>query len=301
MDFATRLKMPATLPEKAESRETHRRNMKDFLLDSMGITHTANTKVGDAFVRGVSGGERKRVSIIETLVSQASKELICSVHLLTAHTDLLAFIGVYCWDNSTRGLDASSALDWARALRALTDELGLSTIVTLYQAGNGIYDLFDKVLVLDEGEQVFYGPMEQARPFMESQGFICADSANIADFLTGVTVPNERRIREGFKDRFPRNATELRAAFEKSEIHKTTDLDFPSSQDAAEWTRQFKAAVELDKAKSLPHKSALTVSFMAQVKACVVCIPPSPRVYLDKVVKNQANSMHRSDSTSNQV
>lgn len=77
MDFATRLKTPETLPENAESAEKHRLGMKEFLLESMGISHTADTKVGDAFVRGVSGGERKRVSIIETLVSQGSKK---SVH-----------------------------------------------------------------------------------------------------------------------------------------------------------------------------------------------------------------------------
>lgn len=177
-----------------------------------------------------------------------------------------------CWDNSTRGLDASTALDWARALRALTDELGLTTIVTLYQAGNGIYDLFDKVLVLDEGEQIYYGPREEARPFMESQGFICDDAANVADFLTGVTVPNERRVREGYENRFPRNASDLRAAFEQSEIKPRMDreLDFASTSEAAEWTREFKAAVELDKAHSLPKKSALTASFTTQVKACVI-------------------------------
>ena len=75
MDFATRLKTPEVLPEKAESREKHRLGMKEFLMEAMGIAHTADTKVGDAFVRGVSGGERKRVSIIETLVSQGSRLL----------------------------------------------------------------------------------------------------------------------------------------------------------------------------------------------------------------------------------
>jgi ABC-type multidrug transport system ATPase subunit len=80
MDFATRLKTPETLPEKAESHEQHRRGMKEFLLDSMGISHTVDTKVGDAFVRGVSGGERKRVSILETLVSQASTAARRNLH-----------------------------------------------------------------------------------------------------------------------------------------------------------------------------------------------------------------------------
>lgn len=87
MDFATRLKVPYNLPNGITSQEEIRLETRKFLLKSMGIEHTEDTKVGDAFVRGVSGGERKRVSIIECLASKGS---------------------VFCWDNSTRGLDAST-------------------------------------------------------------------------------------------------------------------------------------------------------------------------------------------------
>lgn len=87
MDFATRLKTPFQVPDGVTSAEEMRVETRDFLLQSMGIEHTHDTKVGDAFVRGVSGGERKRVSIIETLTTRGS---------------------VFCWDNSTRGLDAST-------------------------------------------------------------------------------------------------------------------------------------------------------------------------------------------------
>lgn len=55
----------------------------------------------------------------------------------------------------------------------MTDVLSLTSIVTLYQAGNGIFDLFDKVLVLEEGKQIFYGPTSQAQTFMEGLGFVC--------------------------------------------------------------------------------------------------------------------------------
>lgn len=250
MDFATRLNIPNTLPANSENREDYRLKFKNFLLDSMGISHTEETKVGDAFVRGVSGGERKRVSIIETLCTRGS---------------------VMCWDNSTRGLDASTALEYTRALRSMTDTMGIATIVTLYQAGNGIYDLFDKVLVLDEGRQIYYGPTEQARPFMEDHGFICSDGANIADFLTGVTVPSERRIRPEYESRFPRNNIELEKTYHDSPVRvdMERELDYPNTQAAKIDTENFLHAVSLDKSKHLPKKSPMTVSFLAQVRACI--------------------------------
>lgn len=249
MDFATRLKVPFHLPEGMTASE-YQQASKNFLLESVGISHTADTKVGNEYVRGVSGGERKRVSIIECMATRGS---------------------VFCWDQSTRGLDASTALEWTKAIRAMTDTLNLSTIVTLYQAGNGIYDLFDKVLVLDEGEQIFYGPREQARPFMEEAGFVCREGSNIADYLTGVTVPTERRIRAGFENRFPRNAEALRTEYEKSPIYTKmiTEYSYPDSELARERTEEFKQGVAFETSKNLPKNSPFTVGFVDQVKICV--------------------------------
>lgn len=249
MDFATRLKVPFHLPDGMTALE-YQQASKKFLLESVGISHTEDTKVGNEYVRGVSGGERKRVSIIECMATRGS---------------------VFCWDQSTRGLDASTALEWTKAIRAMTDTLNLSTVVTLYQAGNGIYDLFDKVLVLDEGEQIFYGTREQARPFMEEAGFICREGSNIADYLTGVTVPTERRIRDGFQSRFPRNAEALRAEYEKSPIYTqmVADYSYPDSDLARERTEEFKQGVAFESSKNLPKNSPFTVGFLDQVKICV--------------------------------
>lgn len=191
------MKIPFHLPSNYSSPEEYQKESRDFLLRSMGIAHTDDTKVGNEFVRGVSGGERKRVSIIETLATRSS---------------------VVCWDNSTRGLDASTALEYTKAVRALTDIFGLASIVTLYQAGNGIYNLFDKVLVMDEGKEIYYGQMKNARPFMESLGFFCNDAANVADYLTGVTVPSERKIIDGFEASFPKTAEDIRQRYDTSDI-----------------------------------------------------------------------------------
>ncbi|KAJ5483524.1 ABC transporter [Penicillium desertorum] len=249
MDFAARLKVPFHLPEGVQSVDEYTAETKQFLLESMGISHTAATKVGNEFVRGVSGGERKRVSIIECLATRGS---------------------VYSWDNSTRGLDASTALEWAKALRAMTDVLGLSTIVTLYQAGNGIYNLFDKVLVLDEGKQIYYGPAAAAKPFMENLGFVYTDGANIGDFLTGVTVPTERKIRPGYENTFPRNADAILAEYKKSSTYDRmlSTYDYPDSQLSRERTDAFKESVAWEKSSHLPKGSSLTTSFSVQLIAC---------------------------------
>lgn len=251
MDFATRLKVPFKLPHGVDSPEAYKEETKNFLLEAMGISHTQDTKVGNEFVRGVSGGERKRVSIIECMATRGS---------------------VFCWDNSTRGLDASTALEWTKAVRAMTDTLGLSTIVTLYQAGNGIYDLFDKVLVLDEGEQIYYGPRSEAWPFMSDAGFVCAEGSNVADFLTGITVPTERRIRDGYESRFPRNKESLRELYEASPIHgqMIKEYNYPDSQVALTRTQEFKDGVAFERSNKLPKDSPMTVSFLEQVKSCIV-------------------------------
>ncbi len=85
----------------------------DLLLSMFNIEHTKKTVVGDSFVRGISGGERKRVSLAETMITGGA---------------------VYSYDNSTRGLDASTALDYAKSLRIITNIYRTTTFVSLYQA-----------------------------------------------------------------------------------------------------------------------------------------------------------------------
>ena len=251
INFAARMKVPYQLPPGITTHEEYVQLYEDFLLRSVAISHTARTKVGDAFIRGVCGGERRRVSILECLTTRAS---------------------VFCWDNSTRGLDASTALEWIKAIRVMTDLLGLSTIVTLYQAGNGIYEHFDKVLLLDDGKQIFYGPQKDAVPFMEGLGFMRDSGSNRGDFLTGVTVPTERVISPGYEDKFPRTADEIRAAYEQSHI-KPRMLEeahnYATTKEAADNTTVLKEMVAREKHRGVSKRSSVTTGFVTQVTAAI--------------------------------
>lgn len=254
MQFATSSKLPGTRPEHLSESQAYTSHRADSILDSLSIAHTAQTVVGDEFLRGVSGGERKRVSLAEVLTSTAP---------------------VQCWDNSTRGLDASNALDFAKVLRKSAHEEQKTIIATLYQAGNGIYNQFDKVLVLAEGHQIYYGPRHEAKAYFENMGFICTPGANIADFLTSVSVPTERQIAPGFEDKVPQSAEEFAARFRASEAFQRNSKTAIPITDAslAQEVEDLRHVRTLEKNRSLSswfsrEESPYHVSLGRQIVAC---------------------------------
>lgn len=110
------------------SREQHAEHMRDVVMAMLGLSHTINTRVGNDFVRGVSGGERKRVSIAEAA--------LCGSPL-------------QCWDNSTRGLDSANALEFCRTLDLMTKYSGTTCAVAIYQASQSAYDVGTPRVLLD--------------------------------------------------------------------------------------------------------------------------------------------------------
>lgn len=224
----------------------------DALMKMFGISHTKHTLVGDEYTRGVSGGERKRVSIAETLASKST---------------------VVAWDNSTRGLDASTALDYAKSLRIMTDISNRTTLVTLYQAGEGIYELMDKVLVIDQGRCIFQGLAKDAKQYFIDLGFHCPERQTTADFLTAVTDPVERQFREGCEASTPKTPAELERAFRESSFFTALHKDIEAYEQHLKQTeytdaKEFEQAVQEGKSKTVTKKSPYTVSFVRQVLAC---------------------------------
>ncbi|TIB86116.1 ABC multidrug transporter [Wallemia mellicola] len=247
--FALREKVPRVRPQ-GMARSEFVNYILEALLKMFGIEHTANTVVGNDFVRGVSGGERKRVSIAETLATRAS---------------------VMCWDNSTRGLDASTAVDYVRSLRIITDVTGGTSIATLYQAGEGIYELFDKVCLIDDGRCIFFGPANEACAYFESLGFYKPPRQTSADFLTGITDLHERTYKEGWEGRAPRTTEDLEKAYKSSHYYQaavaTSDNSFASENKEL---GVFKDSVREEKKRRMAKSSPYTVSYFEQIYYCVI-------------------------------
>ncbi|KAJ5202252.1 hypothetical protein N7449_004331 [Penicillium cf. viridicatum] len=210
LGFGFRLRKPAS-----EQRDdaAFADQMTDATLSAMGMMHTKDTIVGDAFIRRLSGGERKRITLGEGLAVNPA---------------------FGSWDNPIRGLDSSSATQFLRTLRSVSKSSRMSNAVSIYQVSEKIYEeCFDRVMVLHEGQMIFYGLTSDAKQYFTDLGFECRNRQTTPDFLTSVTSPAERLIREDHRASFVpltpvemahafRNSTQYRKLLDEMERYRTT-------------------------------------------------------------------------------
>ncbi|GMM56132.1 hypothetical protein DAKH74_027480 [Maudiozyma humilis] len=250
IDFAVACKTPAKRVNGI-SRQAYIEGTRKLYATIFGLTHTYHTRVGNDFVRGISGGERKRVSIIEALAAKGS---------------------IYCWDNATRGLDASTALEYAQAIRLMTNLLKSTAFVTIYQASENIYNCFDKVTVLHTGRQVYYGTITDAKEYFDKMGFVCAPRQSTAEFLTAVTDPDGLHlIKPGYESKVPKSPQEFEDYWLNSPEYASLMEDIKQYKATVdtEATRQlYKESMRDEKSRFSRKSSTFTVSFFEQVRLC---------------------------------
>ncbi|KAL4902000.1 hypothetical protein BDW74DRAFT_66603 [Aspergillus multicolor] len=249
--FAALARTPRQIPG-GMSRQDYATHLRDVIMSTFGISHTINTKVGNDFVRGVSGGERKRVTIAEAALSYAPLQ---------------------CWDNSTRGLDSANAVEFCRTLRTQGDVFGVTSCVAIYQAPQAAYEIFNKVTVLYEGRQIYFGPAKEAKGYFERLGFACPEAQTTPDFLTSMSSPVERIIRPGYENQVPRTSDEFAQRWKDSPERQALlrDIDEYNTNHPFNATdlRLFLSSRDAEKSKKQRTTSPYTLSYWGQIRICL--------------------------------
>lgn len=249
--FAARARAPRHIPGNVGKKE-YAEHVRDVIMATFGIRHTVNTRVGNEFVRGVSGGERKRVTIAEACLSGAPLQ---------------------AWDNSTRGLDSANAIEFCKTLRVECEISNVTAMVAIYQAPQSAYDIFDKAIVLYEGRQIFFGDARQAKKYFMNLGFECPPRQTDADFLTSMTSPVERVVKQGWENKVPRTPDDFATAWKRSFEYKTliADIDTYNAEHpvGGEDAEKFKESRRQQQAKRQRLKSPFTLSYQQQIQLCL--------------------------------
>ncbi|RAL51691.1 hypothetical protein DM860_010409 [Cuscuta australis] len=143
----------------------------DYIIKILGLEVCADIIVGDEMRRGISGGQKKRLTTGEMLVGPAK---------------------VLLMDEISTGLDSSTTFQIAKYMKQLVGIMDVTMIIALLQPSPETYNLFDDIILLSEGQIVFQGPKENVLEFFESMGFKCPERKGIADFLQEVTSKKDQ-------------------------------------------------------------------------------------------------------------
>ncbi|GFP96784.1 pleiotropic drug resistance protein 1 [Phtheirospermum japonicum] len=210
----------------------------DYIIKILGLEICADTRVGDQMIRGISGGQRKRVTTGEMLVGPAKALFM---------------------DEISTGLDSSTTFQVVNSMRQFVHILNGTALISLLQPEPETYDLFDDIILISEGQIVYQGPRECVLEFFQSMGFKCPERKGVADFLQEITFKKDQQKYWAHHDKPYRYITvrEFAEAFKSSEIGRKLIAEL---------------AVPFDKSKSHPAAlvcvlgiAAMTLFFRTQI------------------------------------
>nr|POF01500.1 abc transporter g family member 25 [Quercus suber] len=153
--FCSLLRLPNSLTKEEKA------SMAESVISELGLVKCQNTIVGNSFIRGISGGERKRVSI--------ANEMLINPSLLIL-------------DEPTSGLDSTGAHRLVTTLGSLAQK-GKTIVTSMHQPSSQVYQMFHSVLLLSEGRCLYFGKGSEALGYFDSVGFSPSFAMNPADFL----------------------------------------------------------------------------------------------------------------------
>ncbi|KAJ2393460.1 hypothetical protein GGI05_002420, partial [Coemansia sp. RSA 2603] len=166
LSYASKLRLPNNQYTPADKAERVNTVIRQLRLEA-----ARNTRIGDAATRGVSGGERKRVSI---------------------GTELLTDPKLLFLDEPTSGLDSNSSEMVVELVKKISVEQNTATIMTIHQPNARIFSIFDKVILLSQGRLVYFGPTSSSIDYFASIGYQCPMHENPADYFVDLMTLDYR-------------------------------------------------------------------------------------------------------------
>ncbi|CAI5700434.1 unnamed protein product [Peronospora effusa] len=173
----------------------------DIVIQQLGLDNCQNTIVGDAMIRGVSGGERKRVTTGEMEFGNKY---------------------VMMMDEISTGLDSAATFDIITTQRSIAKKFRKTIVISLLQPSPEVFELFDDVMILNEGHVMYHGPQNEALSYFESLGFKCPPRRDVADFLLdlGTAKQSQYEVDSTSSSIIPRSASQYADVFTHSSIYK---------------------------------------------------------------------------------
>ncbi|CAG8492709.1 17935_t:CDS:2 [Acaulospora morrowiae] len=239
----------------ADFTESERQARVQAIIEEFGLERVADSKIGTVFVRGVSGGEKRRCAIASQIITLPN----------------IIFL-----DEPTTGLDSAAAYNVMKSIKAMAQGHGLTVIASIHQPSTETYSLFDKLLLLGRGKTLYFGEREDAIAYFDGLGFACPPYANPADHFLSLVNSDFMRDQSGaeklidsFNEAFHESEfkldvdNQIEKLTEKSEIEDSAMVI--SSETTKRYARGFFAQTYIIMMRSLKNASRNVLMFWIRV------------------------------------
>ncbi|DAZ98910.1 TPA: hypothetical protein N0F65_001349 [Lagenidium giganteum] len=179
----------------------HQKHAPELIVKTLGLDRCKDTIVGDAMLRGVSGGERKRVTTGEMAFG---KKLVVLL------------------DEISTGLDSAATFDIVKSMKSLAVNMHKTVAISLLQPPPEVYELFDDILIMNDGSITYHGSREEVLPYFEALGFRCPPRRDVADFLLDLGTDKQHIYQIPGVQHLPFQASEFSDLFKQSAIFQAT-------------------------------------------------------------------------------
>ncbi|POM75673.1 Pleiotropic drug resistance protein ABC Superfamily [Phytophthora palmivora] len=173
----------------------------DVVIQQLGLQICQDTVVGDNMLRGISGGERKRVTTGEMEFGMKYVSLM---------------------DEITTGLDAAAAYDIVDTQRSIAHRMQKTVVIALLQPSPELFALFDDVMILNDGELMYHGPCNKVEAYFDPIRFKCPPGCDIADYLLDLGTKQQHRYEVPHPTKQPRSPAEFGESFRLTQIYQET-------------------------------------------------------------------------------
>ncbi|KAG3106522.1 hypothetical protein PI124_g9027 [Phytophthora idaei] len=139
-------------------------------------------------------------------------------------------------DEISTGLDSAATFDTINTQRSVATKMNKTVVIALLQPAPEVFDLFDDVLILNEGEVMYHGPREEVETYFASMGFVRPPGRDLADFLLDLGTKQQRQYQQSLSvgvNSFPLEPREFGSIFRQSRVHQAMlrKLEEPHSEE----------------------------------------------------------------------
>ncbi|CAJ0905616.1 3209_t:CDS:2 [Entrophospora sp. SA101] len=247
LKYTALLRLPRIMSKRDKLKQV------ENVIQLLNLSKCSNTLIGNSGSGGISGGERKRVSIASELLTDPSIILL---------------------DEPTSGLDSSLALELTNILKTFALKHSKTIIMVIHQPSSQVFELLDKLLLMADGRMVYFDDQKKIVDYLANEGFKCQSNFNPADYILEL-LNDDKSKKKLIKSYAEKISNDPQGKEKENQIFSSTIVTIPSNKRITveyRWEATFSQQIKILAERSFKQQKGVILSKINVIQTIVLGI-----------------------------